>query len=64
MGTNKLLIRIGVVLGAILLFTSTVPALLSASSDLAVLLGVFIIIGSIVIIYKNFEKIINWFKLN
>lgn len=64
METNKLLIRIGVVLGAILLFTSTVPALLSASSDLAVLLGVFIIISSIVVLYKNFEKIINWFKTN
>lgn len=64
METNKLLIRIGVVLGAILLFTSTVPALLSASSDLAVLLGVFIIISSIVVLYKNFEKILNWFKTN
>lgn len=58
---EKICIRILISVLSVFLLTSIVPALLSASSDLAVCTGVVIIVGIIVCSYLYGEKIINWF---
>lgn len=59
---QRITLRIMVAVGGLFLATSIIPALLSASSDLAVILGVIIIIGIFSGGYIYGEKIINWFR--
>lgn len=58
---QKILIRVLVSVLSVFLFTSIVPALLSASSDLAVCLGAVIVVGVVACSSLYGEKIINWF---
>ena len=58
----KFMVRVVVVIVAQALFTSTVPALLSAANDIAVLIGVGIIVACIAGAFRFWKNIINWFK--
>ena len=62
MGKNeKIVLRVVVFVAALYVFTSTVPALLSAANDLAVMLGVMLVIAVGVCGFLYAKKIINWF---
>ncbi len=61
MNPVKVAIRVGAVLGMLVIVTPIILALLSAASDIAVIIGVLgVIVGSYATI-TQFDKIINWF---
>lgn len=56
------MVRVVVGIVALALFTSTVPALLSAPNDIAVLIGVVIVVACIAGAFVFYKDVINWFK--
>jgi hypothetical protein len=60
---NKLIfIKVAIVVGALFLITTILPALLSASNDIAVFIGTIIVIALIVAGFMYHQPIIDFFK--
>lgn len=52
--------RILLLVAAFVVFISVVPALLNASNNAAVLVGVLIVVGAVMLVVKHVDKIIKF----